>query len=82
MTTHPPIQPGWGLQQLSFLDKASPQFHEQFGHFLRGNVYRNVLPSLQSESLAWLVEYLDSVRPETTLLHAEFNIGAGSRRYF
>ena len=50
------------LQQLSDLDRASSHFHEHLIDFFRGNVYRNVVPGLHSESLAWLVEYLDSVR--------------------
>ena len=50
------------LQQLSDLDKTSPQFYEQLSNLLRGNRYQDVVPHLQSESLAWLVEYLDGVR--------------------
>ena len=57
----PPLVPHSPLQYLYDLDKASPQFHERLRNFLHGNEYQNVLPSLQSESLALLVEYLDRV---------------------
>ena len=50
------------LQQLRDLDKTSPQFYEQLSNFFCDNVYQDVFPNLQRESLAWLVEYLDSVR--------------------
>lgn len=73
-----PMIPSNPLQQLCDLDGASPQFHEQLSNFFRGSVYRNVLPSPQSESLTWLVEYLDSVRLEITLLHAALTIDVGS----
>ena len=56
------MAPHASLQQLRDLDKTSPQFHEQLSDFFRGDLYQSVFPSLQSESLAWLVEYLDSVR--------------------
>jgi len=49
------------LQQLHDLDKTSPQFHDQFTHFLRGDEYRNGVSNLQGEDLTWLVEYLDGV---------------------
>ena len=49
------------LQKLRGLDKTSSQFHEELSNFIRGHVYRSALPSLQSENLTWLVEYLDSV---------------------
>ena len=62
------------LQQLRELDSASPHFHEQLGGFLRGDAYRNALPNLPSESLAWLVEYLDGVSLQTILLRAGLNI--------
>jgi len=49
------------LEQLHYLDKASPQFHKHLSNFLRSEEYRSTVPSLQGEDLAWLVEYLDSV---------------------
>ena len=64
-----PTIPQNTFQQLRDLDRASPQFHEQLSDILHGDAYQNVLPGLQSENLAWLVEYLDSVRPKITLLH-------------
>ena len=70
------------LQQLRYLDKTSPQFHEHLSNFFRGNVYQDILPGIQNEGLAWLVEYLDSVRPQITLLNAVLNADAGSRRCF
>ena len=53
--------PSSHLKPLHDLDKTSPQFHNQLIDFLRGKEYRDVVPSLQSEDLAWLVEYLDVV---------------------
>lgn len=53
-----PINP---LQEFRDLDRSSPQFHEQLSDWLQGNGYQGVLPNLQGEDLAWLVEYLDSV---------------------
>jgi hypothetical protein len=53
------------LQQLRDLDTASPQFHEQLSSCLRGSEYRNAVPNLQGEDLAWLVEYLDGVSLQT-----------------
>ena len=68
------------IQQLCDLDKTSPQFHERLGAFFRGDVYRTVFPGLQSEGLALLVEYLDSVSLRIILLHTMLNITVGSRR--
>ena len=53
-----PVSP---LQQLRGLDKASPYFHEHLNSVLRGGEYRRILPTLQSEDVEWLVEYLDNV---------------------
>ena len=53
--------PHYRLKPLHDLDKTSPQFHDQFIGFLRGREYQDVVPSLQSDDLAWLVEYLDTV---------------------
>ena len=69
------------LQQLRDLDKTSPQFHEQLSNFFRGNIYQDIFPNLQSESLTWLVEYLDSVR--LSQIHPPMlNIGVGSGQCF
>lgn len=56
------------LQRLHDLDPASPQFHKQLSNFLRGGEYRNAFTDLQSEDLTWLVEHLDRVSLQTTLL--------------
>lgn len=58
--THPMIPPG-PLQVLHDLDRTSPQFHKQLSDLLRGDEYRNVVPDLQDDDTAWLVEYLDNV---------------------
>lgn len=49
------------LQVLRDLDGTSPQFHKQLSDILRGDEYRNVIPDLQGDDPAWLVEYLDNV---------------------
>ena len=69
------------LQPLHDLDRTSPQFHEQLVDFLRGNEYRDVVPSLQGEDLAWLIEYLDSVSLQTTFFHSALSLGVAPRRY-
>ena len=70
------------LQKLHDFDRTSPQFHEQLIHFLRGNEYQlNVVPNLQAENLAWLVEYLDSVSPQTTSPRSVLNARVGPLRY-
>ena len=56
------------LTQLRGFDRASPQFHKDLSNFLRSEGYRNAVPSLQGEDLAWLVEYLDSVSLRTVSL--------------
>ena len=61
----PPFDPG--LQQLSDLDRDSPQFHVGLSNFFGGNVYQNLLSRLNSEDLAWLVEYLGNVSLRTVL---------------
>ena len=81
MTSYPiiPLHP---LQRLYDLDKASPQFHEELRNFFHGNLYRILLPSLRGEGLAWLVEYLDSVRFKIIFLYAMLITNKGSRRCF
>ena len=73
MASYPTI-PHNPLQQLHDLDKTSPRFHEQLRNFF--HAYRDVWPSLQSDRLAWLVEYLDSVRLnlKAALLRAMLNM--------
>jgi len=53
------------LEQLRGFDRDSPQFHKRLSNFLRSEGYRNAVPSLQGEGLAWLVDYLDSVSLQT-----------------
>ena len=73
------------LQQFRDLDRASPHFQEHLSNLLRGNEYQNILPKLQSEDLAWLVEYLDGVSLQITFLRADFiavvDYHRGRRRY-
>lgn len=70
------------LHQLFGLDKASPQFHEQLHSFLRGDVYRDTLPTLQNENLISLVECLDSVSLHIISPRITLKVGEGSRQYF
>ena len=71
MTPRNPLQP------LRNLDRTSPQFHKQLVDFLRGSEYRDVVPSLQNEDSAWLIEYLDNVSLQTTS-HSALDDGVGS----
>ncbi|KAF9643886.1 hypothetical protein BDM02DRAFT_3191091 [Thelephora ganbajun] len=53
----PPTHPA--LQQISHLDRTSPDFHGQLDKALRGREYRQCVPKLQGDDLVWLVDYLD-----------------------
>jgi len=55
------MSPPDALKQLHGFDRASPQFHKHLSNFFHSEGYRNAVPTLQGERLAWLVEYLDSV---------------------
>ena len=57
-----PMILSYHLKPLHDLNRTSPQFHNQLIDFLRGKEYRDAVPSLQIEDLAWLIEYLDGVR--------------------
>lgn len=70
------------LQQLHDLDRASPQFYEHLGDFLRGDRYRNAASSLRGEDLAQFVEYLSGVSLQTIPPHSELNTGTGSCRSY
>ena len=61
------------LQPLHDLDKSSLQFHQQLVDFLHGDEYQDIVPTLQTEDLAWLVKYLDNVSPRiiSPALHSE-----------
>ena len=63
------------LQQFRGLERASPYFYEHLKNILRGKEYQNILPKLQSEDLAWLVEYLDNVGLQITFLRAALIVG-------
>lgn len=69
------------LQPLHDLDRTSPLFHGQLIDFLRGNEYRDVIPSLQNEDLAWLIEYLDGVSLLTISSNTTLNVGVGPLRH-
>jgi hypothetical protein len=49
------------LQQLGRLNGSSPKFHDQLGDVLHGEEYKQCVPNLQGDDLAWLVDYLDKV---------------------
>ena len=70
------------LLQLHSLDKTSTKFHEELTNFFRGNAYQHVFQTLQNESLAWLVEYLDSVRLKTPSPHPMFDVALAPRRRY
>ena len=69
------------LQTLRSLDRTSPHFRNQLTDFLRGNEYRDIVPSLQGENLAWVVDYLDSVSIHTVTPHSTLIGGTGSLRH-
>ena len=50
------------IQQLSELDRSSPQFPDQLSTLLDEEECRNNIPNLSDQDAAWLVEYLDDVR--------------------
>lgn len=77
-----PMTPRDPLQQLYNLDRTSPQFRNQLRNFLRGDEYQDVVPSLQSEDLTQLVEYLDSVSLQNISPRPALNAGIGPLRYF
>ena len=53
------------LRELRGLDKTSPRFHKQLADILHGDEYRNAIPNLEDEDVAWLVQYLDDVSHRT-----------------
>ena len=50
------------LQQFYNLDRSSSEFHDQLSNILYGKEYKEHVPSLQGDGLAWLADYLDKVR--------------------
>ena len=69
------------LQKLRDLDRTSPDFHNQLTDFLRGKEYRDAVPSLQGEDLAWFVDYLDNVGLRTVSLRSTFTAGTDPLQY-
>lgn len=71
------------LKRLHALDKTSSLFHWHLNSFLRSDEYQLLSPSgLQKEDLASLVQYLDSVSLQVTLLFAVPNTAVGSCQHF
>ena len=56
------------------LDASSSKFHDQLGDLLRGEGYQQHIPNLQSDGLAWPVDYLDEVRRHVCLPHSLLNV--------
>ena len=48
-------------------------FHDQISDILSGEEYRECVPALRGDNLAWLVEYLDKVHPHVAPPHSPFN---------
>ena len=57
------------LQKLHGLDTSLSEFHDQLNGLLHGEEYRQSVPNLQGDDLAWLVDYLDKVRCHVAFLH-------------
>jgi len=64
----PPISPA--LQQLSSLERSSPDFHDQLRSVLYRKDYVQCVSNLQGDDLAWLINYLDEVRRRVVVLHS------------
>lgn len=58
------------LEELRVLDISSADFPSQIVEILRGKQYQGCIMGLQNDSLVWLVEFLDDVRPR--ILHSPF----------
>ena len=69
------------LQKLRDLNKTSSDFHSQLTDFLRGNEYRDAVPSLQGEDLDWFIDYLDNVSLRTVSLRSALTAGTDPLRY-
>jgi len=57
------------LQQLLRLDSSSSDFQDQLSNLLHGGEYRQCVPELQDDDVAWLVDYLDKVRCHVVIPH-------------
>ena len=55
------------LQRLRDLDR---EFHRQLIDILHGDEYRDVVPNLEDEDVAWLVGFLDSVNLQVSLFRS------------
>ena len=75
------MSPSDPLQSLRNLDRTSPHFHNQLIDLLRGNEYRDAIPSLEGEDLAWLVNHLDDVSLHNVSPHPTFTAGTDPLRH-
>ena len=75
------MSPSNPLRALRDLDRTSPHFHNQLIDLLRGKEYRDVIPSLEGEDLAWLVDYLDDVSLHSVSPHPALTAGTGPLPY-
>ena len=50
------------LQKLDRLSRSTSGFHDQLSDLFDGDEYKQCVPNLQGDDLAWLVDYLDKVR--------------------
>ena len=64
------------LKRLRDLDR---EFHRQLIDILRGDEYRDAVPNLQNEDLAWLVGFLDNVNSRVSFLRSVLKPGVGPR---
>ena len=74
------MSPSNPLQTLRDLDRTSPHFYNQLIDLLRGNEYRDVIPTLEGEDLAWLVDYLDDVSLHSVSPHPTLTVDKGPLR--
>jgi hypothetical protein len=58
------------LQRLHRLNRSLSGFHDQLSNALYGREYRQCVPNLQGDDLAWLVDYLDKVCCRIALPHS------------
>ena len=71
----PPSNP---LKTLRNLDGTSPDFHNQLVDLIRGSEYRDAIPNLEGEGLAWLVDYLENVSLHNVSPHPALTAGPRS----
>jgi len=58
------------LHQLHILDRSSSTFHDKLSSILYGEEFKENAPTLETDGLVWLVDYLDKVRPRVSLLRS------------